>query len=236
MLRWLWSSLLRVIARNRAVTLALLSAVASVLMGLAVTWHDTSSTGGGVPVLPLVGFAIAVLLIVLAGAVPAEYEAATRLEWLLQVMHDVLGLGPSERLTVHRLHSFPVRGYEQLTEYHPRPPRKHTQGRTFPLSHGIVAQCFNHPGHPTAWAVPAGQSFEEAMMARWLFNEEEARRLTSDRRSFLAYPIGQEGAYASAVLYADSPDPARFDGAAGDAAIARIRELFEGPLTNALKG
>jgi len=35
------------------------------------------------------GFVIAVALIVLAGAVPAEYEAATRLEFLLPVIYHV---------------------------------------------------------------------------------------------------------------------------------------------------
>ncbi len=236
MVGWIWSSLLRLIARNRAVSLAILSAIASALIGLSLTWHDASQTStGGPPFLALAAIAVAMALIVLAGAVPAEYEAAERLDLLLPVIYHVLDLRESDRLTIHRLRTFSSRGYEQITEYYPSPQR-HTQGRVFPMSHGIVAQCFSHPGHPvTPWSIPDGQTFEHAMSDRWMFTDDETRRLSQDRRSFLAYPIGQHGSYAAAVLYLDSSDPSRFAGPAGADTLDKITRLFDKPLSNALK-
>lgn len=257
-LHWLWSGLLRWIARNRAVALALLSAFASVLIGLAVTWKDASqvastSSGGGLsPLVTIIVVAGAVLLMLLAGAVPPEYAAAERFDYLLPVMHHVLGLTKGDRMAVHRLHRFPSLGYEQITDYYDGPPTKraresqgepddqkplkHSVGRRFSISHGIVAQSLSHPGHPIAWAVPSDQKFSEAMIDRWFFTEEEAARITPDRRSFLAFPIGRDGEYAKAVLYADSANAATFGEPAGKEAIARINDLFEGALNNALKG
>jgi hypothetical protein len=232
MIHWLWSGLLRFVARHRAVSLAILSAVASVLLGLAVT--EATRPESAAWTWWLLGGA-AVGLIVLAGAVPSEYVAAERLDFILPVIHKVLNLAPEDRLTVHRVRSLPRRGYEQITEYYP-PQRKRTRGRTFGLNHGIVAHVLAHPGEPDAWDVPDDQSFEEAMLRRWSFNPAEMRSLTPDRKSFLAYPIGQDREWARAVLYIDSPRAETFRGAAGQAAIERIRDTFDAQLVHALQG
>jgi hypothetical protein len=244
MIAWFWSSFLRLIARNRGVTLALLSAVASTLMGLAAT-SQGSATGG--PPWQVFGFAGAVLLIVLTGAVPSEYEVANRVDFMLPVIYRVLELQDGDRLTVHRLTSFPTKGYEQLTDYYP-PQGKHTAGRRFPLSHGIVAQAMLNK-HARAWAIKPGVDFGTAMTKEWLFTDDQLQDLTDDRRSFLAYPIGRHGQYARAVLYLDSTDGTRFSDVAnppiapaaaaaptGEAAIAKIAEYFDAQLLNAFKG
>ena len=93
---WIWVSVQRVIARNRAVALALLSAVASVLMGLSVMPAPASPAAlqsgpnlAGVP-LPCVAFAAAVALIVLTGAIPHEYEVADRLDFVLPAIYHMV--------------------------------------------------------------------------------------------------------------------------------------------------
>lgn len=226
MVRWLWSTLLRFVARHRAVVLAILSAVASTFMASAVTTPSSQ----GWP-WQMIVFGAAVLLIVLAGAVPAEYEVTNRLDFMLPVIFRVLDLQPGDRIAVHRLLRFPTKGYEQLTEYYPR-PRKSSVGRRFPMSHGIVARALVNR-HPRAWAVPDGMDFREAMVREWSFTDDEVARLTQDRRSFIAYPIGQQGEYAHAVLYLDSADRSRFGGAAGDAALVQIGDYFDAQLQNA---
>lgn len=248
MFRWLWSGLLRRIARNRAVALALLSAFSSILIGAAITYRDTAQTGGGggtgLPPVVTVGIiAVAVALMILAGAVPEEYAAAERFDLLLPAIHRVLGLEKGDRIAVHRLHKFPSLGYEQITDYYDGPTDpadqkrvKHTVGRRYSISHGIVAQSLSHPGHPIAWAIPEGQDFNDAMMDRWFFTEEEAKRIASDRQSFLAFPIGRDGEYAKAVLYADSSKAKTFGGSAGQTAIREIDDVFGRTLENALKG
>jgi hypothetical protein len=160
----------------------------------------------------------------MAGAVPSEFEVASRVEFMLPVIYRVLQLREGDRVAVHRLRSFPTKGYEQLTDYYPRQLR-HAAGRKYPLSHGIVAQAMLNK-HPRAWAIKPGVEFGAAMIKEWAFTEDQVKQLTQDRRSFLAYPIGQHGQYAKAVLYLDSADGSRFrvepespgKGAAGKAA------------------
>src|SRR5439155_25574230 len=110
--------------------------------------------------LGVASFVVAVGLIVFAGAVPSEYEAAERYDYILPVIHHVLALTAKERLVIHRFRRFPTRGYEQLVDYYP-PQAKRTRGRTFPLNHGIVAQCFS-THRARAWAIKPGVPFQDA--------------------------------------------------------------------------
>jgi hypothetical protein len=219
---WLWTAILRWIAANRPVVLALSSFVASALMGVTVAQGKDTPSFQAQAVLLGLGLAIAVLL--LAGAVPRDYENADQFDLLLPIIHRVLKLAPTDRITVHRIHRLPWRGYEQLTDYYPL-GRRHTRGRTFPLSHGIVVQAFTtlEPHH---WFVPEDKTFEQAMSDRWSFTRHEICSLTQNRCSFLVFPSGQWGDYAHVVLYLDSDRRETFDDVRGPAAEAALRELF----------
>jgi hypothetical protein len=214
------------VARHRTVVLALLTTFASAILGLALTNQLDGFWG-------LFLGALAVGLIVFAGAVPHRFEAAERVATLLPVIHTVLGLSPTDRIALHHLKGFPSKRYEQITDYYPRQANP-TRGRTWRLSHGIVAQAFNTV-QPVHWAVPKGKEFLKAMQDRWSFNREEVAKLTPDRRSFLAFPILEESPYAKAVLYLDSPSADTFNGLRAEKTIERIREVFLDHLAEILR-
>ncbi len=226
LIRWLWTWGLGKIARHRPVVLALLSSGASAAVGIYFQ-HPQETVFGYVSV-------VLVFLIVLSGIVPSRYAAAELLTFMLPAMYKVLELSGDDRITVHHLKSTWWRQtYEQLTEYHPDPKRP-TRGRVFPLSHGIVAQCF-HNGQPVFWSMPEGKTFEDAMTDRWTFTEEQRKKLRQDRRSFMAYPLGQEGPYARAVLYMDSADSKRFSAETFEGYKRHIEEYFLPQLKEALR-
>lgn len=200
-LRRSWIGLLTVLARHRASALSVLSVVASVAAAMAAQ-HGKLDAWAWVA---LGTFA----LIILASAVDTRYANAAILAALLPAIHRALGLSEHERIAVHHIRGIRTHNaYEQLTDYYPQASGA-VRGRRFPLSHGIVGQCFQNR-RAYCWAIPAGQTFEGAMKERWSFNEEELVRLTRDRTSFMTVPIGQEGIHAKAVLYLDSPDASRF--------------------------
>ena len=224
-IRSAWVVLLTQVARHRAIVLALLTTVASAILGLAIT----SQLGPwGLPL-----SSVSMGLIVLAGAVPHRYEAAERVATLLPVIHKVLGLQESDRIALHHLRAFPSLRYEQITNYYPA-QRNRTRGRTFPLSHGIVAKAFQNI-EATHWEIPAGEEFAEAMRKEWMFNREQVARLTPDRRSFLAVPILEQGPYAKAVLYLDSDRAETFADGRGDEIADQIKGIFLDHLAEILR-
>jgi hypothetical protein len=224
-LRATWSGLLSLLVRQKTIVVALLSVLASVA-GTLTAQEGTRILGWGA--LPIIIF-----LIVLVGAVPSRYAAEPMLAYMLPTIHRLLELERSERITVHYLKSAADQQYEQLTEYYPKPETS-SRGRTFTFTHGIVGQCFNTI-QKRCWAVPEGKSFEQAMVDRWSFNKEQLARLTQDRRSFMVYPLGQEGVYARAVLYLDSDKPDRFTEAKCGEYCAAIEEYFLAQLNEALR-
>lgn len=227
-MRWLeyaWTGLLGILARQRSIALAVLSALTAIPMAFVSQTQAHWSWW--------VVFAGLLFLMVLAGTVPARYAAEPMLAYMLPTIHKLLELAPSDRVTVHHLKSASNQTYEQLTEYHP-PPDRPSRGRTFTFSHGIVGQCFKTI-HPLSWAVPAGKGFDEAMVDRWSFSQDELGRLTRDRRSFMVYPLGQDGPFARAVLYFDSASPERFCESNGSEHRKRIQEYFQPQLTEALR-
>lgn len=228
MLRWLryvWTRTLGLVVRHTAIVLAILSALASAAAGF--------TTQSGAHLLGWVMLSGIIFLIVLAGVAPSRYAAEPMLAYMQPTIHRLLGLEPSERITVHHLKSSTRQQYEQLTEYYPQQQR-HSRGRTFTFSHGIVGQCFKTI-HKLCWAVPNGKSFDEAMIERWSFSQDELVKLTQDRRSFMVYPLGQEGSFAKAVVYLDSPKPDRFTEANCQTLCETIEKYFLDQLNEALR-
>lgn len=239
LIAWVWSSVLRFVADHRAMVLALLTVLGAYASNVATTSHaaasavQPTSTDLLTPI-AFIAFLVTVGGIVFAGAVPAEYEAVRRLEYLLPVLFHVLELADGDRATIHRLRRWPTKGYDQLTEYYPPSVKKRARGRHFSMSHGIVAQCFT-THEPQRWSVPNGVSLQDALKERWSFTDDEVARLTPDRKSFLAFPIARRGNYARAVLYIDSPDAGRLSGPRGDTIESTLRDVFERQLEQSLE-
>lgn len=240
-IRVAWTSVRGGLARHRAVALALLSTIASATVSLALQPRDaTHVTHHGYDLASLV----LVFLILLTGLTPPRYGAAELVAFMLPAIHRVLGLSNAERLTIHLLISERRQKYEQLTDYYP-PQERSTRGRVFTFSHGIVGHVFK-TNTPLCWSVlevvseqqlhdTPEESWKCAMNTRWGFDEPELARVTHGRHSFLAYPIGQVGPHARAVLFFDSPDPLRFRGRRLDADRDLLDTVFLQQLKEALR-
>jgi hypothetical protein len=156
-----------------------------------------------------VAFFALYLLQFFAAISPPHYAKAELLQSVLPTIHAVMGLQPTDRVTIHHLKSKRRQLYEQITDYE---PNRHGKGRVFPFSHGIVGQCFKTVTWHT-YRIPPGITFDAAMKERWSFSVDEFARLPKDRRSFATYPLGSDGKFARAVLYMDSDRPDTFDDA-----------------------
>jgi hypothetical protein len=212
-------------ARHQAVVVALLSVASSTAASIAFTAR-APHIGASIVA------AVALLLLVMASLVPARYSSVRLIEAILPVIFNVLDLKDGDRLAVHYLHGGKEK-YEQLTDYFPTQLRS-TRGRVFSFSHGIVGQCFK-TNQPHNYSVPEGVPFEEAMAQRWSFSREELSRLSQDRRSFMAFPIGQDGFLAQAVLYFDSSSGKTFDATGFEKASGDIDRFFLTQLQEALR-
>jgi hypothetical protein len=185
-------------ANHQTVLIASLGAGSSTFLGL---WLQSSSLHPWIsPWFYL--FLAAQFLMIMVGASSTYYQKSVLLESILPSIHNVLELNDQERVTIHHIKSKKHKSYEQLTDYYPVSAGK---GREFGFAHGIVGQCFTNR-EPHSFAIPASVDFEEAMRENWSFNADELVRLSKDRRSFFAFPIGRDGVFARAVLYMDSPN------------------------------
>ena len=169
------------------------------------------------------------LALIFVGVTPRRFAATRDLENLLPSIHQVLGLGEKDRVTIHHIRSRRNQEYEQLTDYY---PSKTGRGRIYGFAHGIAGQCFKTRS-PRNYTIAPPQTFEQATGERWNFSEDELRRLAQDRRSFFAYPIAAEGVFAKAVVYLDSPDPETFSDAKFAGVRNQIHDVFQ-PLLESL--
>jgi hypothetical protein len=238
LVRFTQTWLLGVLSRNRAVALALLSTLASATVSLALQPNQPWRVAYGLGSLVLVFF------IVLTGLTPGRYAAAKLLSSMLPVIHRVLELTDKERLTLHILKSNRRQLYEQLTDYYPSRDSA-ASGRVFTFSHGIVGQVFK-TRQPLCWSVlevvtqgdlesKPDECWRKAMNQRWGFDRSELASVTPGRHSFMAYPIGQEGPNARAVLFIDSSDPQRFQKGGCETCHQLIRDIFLAQLEEALR-
>ena len=223
--RWVWTGSLGLLSRHRAVGIAILSTVASALIGLALV--------DGSPLIGAVGMVL-IFLIALTGAIPERYGAADLVEFSLPALFRVLELDQqTDRVAVHHLRSGRRREYEQLTDYFPD-QHKRTRGRVYSFDQGIVGKVFKNKVM-RHYVIPAGMTTPDALAEDWSFSPEEVARLSHKPRSYFAYPIGQEGAYPKAVLYMDSSDPDRFGEVGATRAAQVVESIFLPQLVEALR-
>lgn len=137
---------------------------------------------------------------------PQYYERIKLAESLLPAIYEILGLDETSRVTIHHIRSRRTQTYEQITPYY---PTNAGQGRRFPFTQGITGQAFR-TRQSQAYSIPSGVSLEADYTNRWSFTRDEIATLRQDRRSFYAYPIGEEGVFAKVVLYFDSQNPSTF--------------------------
>jgi len=222
-----WTGPIAFLARHRPTVMALLSLFVGTTSSLAIV-HPASNWPF------LLGAAVGIVLIVYVGQIDSRFARAQLVAFMLPAIHRVLELGIGDRITVH----FMIQGlrgprYQQLTDYFPQQMNP-GQGRVFPISYGIAAQALQTVT-PQCWTIPPGKDFGAAMIERWTMDKVQLATLNSSRRSFLAYPIGQQGVLARAVLYMDSDDPNRFTDNSKDTYYRKIREIFLPQLTEALR-
>lgn len=151
-------------------------------------------------------FVLTTAFAVFLSITPQYYERIKYAASILPAIFYVLQLDKSTRVTIHHIRSKKAQTYEQIAPYY---PSNTGQGRQFVFTQGITGQAFR-TRLSQAYSIPDGLSLAEDYCRRWSFTNDEIARLAQDRRSFYAYPIGQEGAFAKVVLYFDSADPLTF--------------------------
>jgi hypothetical protein len=151
-------------------------------------------------------FVLTTAFTVFLSITPHHYERIKYATSILPAICYVLQLDSSTRVTIHHIRSKKAQTYEQITPYY---PTNTGQGRQFVFTQGITGQAFR-TRLSQAYSIPNGTSLAEDYRRRWSFTNEEISRLSQDRRSFYAYPVGQEGAFAKVVLYFDSANPSTF--------------------------
>jgi hypothetical protein len=223
-----WFSFLAFLARNRTVVVSTVGVFAPAFLALSLR-ALTDPSAASLLNLWVALYIPAQLLLVLASVAPARYARVQLLESMLPAIHTVFNLKPTDRVTIHHLRNRNDQTYEQLTNYH---TSRIGRGRIFRFHHGIVGQCLTNRT-PLVYSVPEGKSFLDAMKEDWSFTENELSRLTQDRNSFFAFPIGYEEEYAKAVLYMDSADRATFTNDKKQEFAQKVEGLFL-PLLNQL--
>ena len=142
-------------------------------------------------------FIISTSLSVFVNIMPRYYERIQIASNLLPVIFNVFGLDSTSRLTIHHIQNRKSQTYEQITDYY---PTNSGRGRRFVFTQGITGQAFRTQ-HSHIYSIPTERNMKEDYQTRWAFTEDEISRLSQDRKSFYAYPIGQEGNFAKIVIY-----------------------------------
>jgi putative methionine-R-sulfoxide reductase with GAF domain len=112
------------------------------------------------------------------------------------------------RATIHRVLSGEggdqsVERVEQLLPY--IGGTGNSAGRTFSVRSGIIGKAVRERSAFTASRVAADyEAFLVELVRDWSYTPEDARKLSPDRRSWMAVPISGEGGAVVAVVYLDS--------------------------------
>jgi len=191
------------VASNRVVIVSLITGIASASLAICLHLFKASSPWAYTF---LVVYAIFQGLLVYAASVQTFYSKVALLDSLLRAIHSDLGLLATDRIAIHILLDGKAQTYVQLTNYY---PTKTGMGRVFHFTYGLTGRSFK-TRLPTAYKTPIALTFNEAMTRDWAYTTEERMRLTQDRRSFFAMPVGQEGEMARGVIYMDSSNSETF--------------------------
>jgi hypothetical protein len=117
------------------------------------------------------------------------------------------------RATIHRVVSGDggVEEVEQLLPY--IGGTGSPAGRTFSVRSGIIGKAVRERSVFAATRVsPDYEAFLSELVREWSYTMEDARKLSPDRRSWMAVPIPVEGGPVVAVVYLDSSEPEFFVG------------------------
>lgn len=176
--------------------------------------------------------ALSYIFLMMVAVAPRRYAIITLLDTLLPSIYKVLGLSETDdRITVHHLRSKRKEQYEQLTNYFPSRTGK---GRIFSLRKGIVGRCFTSR-RVLSESLSQNQNLIEVFPREWGYTPQEVSYLTQDRRSYFAFPIGEEGDFARAVLYMDSARSDKFTSGNETDISEKITSLFLPVLEQILK-
>jgi hypothetical protein len=116
---------------------------------------------------------------------------------------------------------------EQVTNY--LPEGRSGAGRVLPASKGIVGYAFRNRIDKVnllpEGAFPDTRSLQAHHVDRWGFSQEDARRLTQDRRAHLAVPVVDTDGAVLGIIYGDSSKADAF-GAEVSASVVAIAPFF----------
>lgn len=168
--------------------------------------------------------ASSVVKVLHAQAQDAAQKKSERYEGLLGALHVLHGAVRSRagleslhdgklRTTIHRVVSGDG-GAEEVEQLLPYIGGTGSQaGRTFSVRSGIVGKAVRERSVFAASRVsPHYEAFLLELVRDWSYTMEDARKLSPDRRSWMAVPIPVEGGPVVAVLYLDSSEPDFFGG------------------------
>lgn len=165
-----------------------------------------------------------VVKILNAQAQDAALKKSEGYEGLLAALHVLHGAVRSRagsdnlhegrlRATIHRV--VPGQGgveeVEQLLPY--IGGTGSSAGRTFSVRSGIIGKAVRERSVFAASRVSSEyEAFLSELVRDWSYTMDDARKLSPDRRSWMAVPIPVEGGPVVAVVYLDSSEPEFFSG------------------------
>ncbi|XOF35302.1 MAG: hypothetical protein ACL93V_08470 [Candidatus Electrothrix sp. YB6] len=208
------------IVRYRTVLTVVFTAVSSLFLGLFLA--TPTPLAKGVHWNFFISFIFSNALLVFVSITPKYYERIRFIAELLPVIFKILELDRSSRVVLHHIRNQKTQTYEQVTDYY---PARTGRGRKFVFTQGITGQAFR-TRRPQLYSIPDEVKITDDYQSRWAFTEDEISRLTQDRKSFYAFPIGQAGEYAKAILYMDSSDPNMFSKGREEKLNSTVKMLF----------
>jgi len=213
---------LRVYERKAAVEmLAVVPPVLTAAVTAVINLRDPGKRGLGWLLVAGIAWLVAasVVRVLHARAQDREQKRREDYDGLLGAMHVLYGLvsaragiGPQEhgrlRVTIHRVVQ-PVKGgaaeeLEQLLPY--IGGARDGAGRKFSIRSGVIGKAVR--GRGAVFASRASEDYEQFLsdlVRDWAYTEHDARRLTSDRRAWMAVPVfDRKKIVVMAVVYLDS--------------------------------
>src|SRR5262249_24367409 len=78
-------------------------------------------------------------------------------------------------------------------------------GRTFSIRSGVIGKAVRARGVVMVMRQSDEyEAFVDELVREWAYTEHDARKLSSDRRSWMAVPVFDSGSVVCAVVYLDS--------------------------------
>jgi hypothetical protein len=113
------------------------------------------------------------------------------------------------RITLFAPHQRKKNCLVQITPYFPTKEFGSFK-RCLDVSKGIVGKCFR-TGEAQIQVVNRNADYRSELVTKWGFTEEETRKISSDKRAFLALPIVNKNDKVGAIVYLDAKSRTAFD-------------------------